>query len=99
MTDSFSKRKWAGEPIKDKKKVVPEPPKHGHKAKPKAYVLTAVETTVTEREYTMRYPSRAARDQAKADILKKARASVAHHRGYSWYRNYERTFKFEESEE
>jgi hypothetical protein len=99
MTSSFGKRKFAGPTIAEKRKVVPEPPKHGRKAKPKVYVLRTVETTVMEHEYVNRYPSKAARDQAKADITKKARASVIERRQYDWYRHYDRSFVFEESEE
>lgn len=99
MTNSHSKRKWAGEPIKDKRKVVPEPPKHGHKAKPKAYLLKVVETTTTEYEYTMRYPTRKAREQAKADAQKKVESTNTARRSYNFYRKSFKTVDFEESEE
>lgn len=99
MTDARNKRKWAGEPIADKRKVVPEPPKHGHKPKPKVYLLKVVETTTTEYEYTLRYPTRKARDQAKADAQKKAEAHNVGRRSFSFYRKAHRTVDFEESEE
>jgi hypothetical protein len=41
--------------------------------KPRTYVLRVISRTVTEYDETHKYPSRAARDQAKAAILKEDR--------------------------
>ena len=100
MTDSYSKRKWAGEPIKDKKKVVPEPPKHGKKAKPKVYVLHSTEFVRTVRTYIDRYPTAKARDQARTAYRRRIEGDEARRKG--WYKQpdrYELSVTFGESEE
>jgi hypothetical protein len=99
MSSLHKKRKWAGEPIKDKKKVVPEPPRVKAKPKPKVYVLKVIETTVTEYEWNHKYPTRVARDQAKAAFEKKIKSDAAARRQFKWYRRYVKDVKFEESEE
>lgn len=99
MTSSYRKRKWAGEPVKDKKKVVPEPPKHGHAPKPRTFVLKVIEVQTTEYEWTHKYPTQKARDQAKADFKKKIASENRTRKQFKWYRRYDKDVVFEESEE
>ena len=101
MTDSRDKRKYAGVPISEKRKIVPEPPKNPHTPKPRVWVLKEIERCVSEREIVTRYGTKSARDQAKADRLKKMEALKQARRRYppSWYRKNQTTLTFEESEE
>lgn len=93
MTSSARKRRWAGEPIKDKRKVVPEPPKKGHKAKPKEYGLVIRHHVSYYTEEVRRYPSQAARDQAIAYTKKQAEIDVKHRWG--WYKGYRKDPTFD----
>ena len=97
MTSSFRKRKFAGEPIKDKKKNVPEPPKHGHKPKPREYVLKVRKHVSYYHDMVCRYPTKAARAQAIADHKKKADSENTVRQG--WRNNYRVEVEFVESEE
>lgn len=97
MTSLSRKRKWAGEPVKDKRKIVPEPPKNGHAPKPREYVLVTRKHYSYYTEETKRFPSRAARDQARADVEKKVRGEVFNR--WRWYKDYKVTPEFEEREE
>lgn len=68
MTDSYRKRQWAGEPVKDRRKVVPEPPRVPPHKKPREYKLTMRTTTVSVRVCERAFPSKAARDQFRAIV-------------------------------
>ena len=94
MTSASRKRKWAGEPIKDKKKIVPEPPKVKPKAKPKEYGLVIRHHVSYYTEETRKYPSKAARDQAIAYTRKQAALDVKNRWG--WYKGYRKDPTFEE---
>ena len=97
MTSLSRKRKWAGEPVKDKRKIVPEPPKNGHKPKPREFVLVTRKFVSYHTEERKKFPSKAARDQAKADIEKKARDEVRNR--WRWYQDYRVDPQFQEYEE
>lgn len=94
MTSLSRKRKWAGEPVKDKKKIVPESPKKGHKPKPKEHGLVIRHHISYYTEETRKYPSKAARDQAIAYARKQAEIDVKAH--WRWYKSYRKDLTFEE---
>lgn len=58
---------------RDARKVVPEPPKIAPHKKPRTYVLRIRQWSASEWTYTKRFPSKAARDQARAAIVKAER--------------------------
>ena len=82
MTDSHRKRKWAGEPVKDKRKVVPEPPKHGKKAAPRVYALHSTTFERIVRTRVQRYPTAKARDQAREAYRKRVALDEQRRRSY-----------------
>lgn len=96
MTDTHRKRKFAGPRIQELKQVDQDPAKHGHKPKPREYVLTSYEQKIIINKRVATYPSRKARDQAKLVIQKAADAS--NHGRSRWHDKYEISVWFEESE-
>lgn len=76
MTDSYRKRQWAGEPVKDLRKVVPEPPRVPPHKKPREYKLTMRTTTVTVRVDEKSFPSKAARDQFRQVVERDLRTKT-----------------------
>ncbi len=68
MTDTRSKRKWAGAPIKDLRKRVPEPERIPPHKKPKVWTLTVEWTDTTVWRRHRQFTSRAARDEARVRI-------------------------------
>lgn len=78
MTDWSRKTRNVGPPIKDKRKVVPEPPKHPPAHKPKVYVLTKIITTTDTWVEVVKFPTKAAMEQHKLDYEKKLRDRDQH---------------------
>ncbi len=78
MTDLHNKRKFAGAPIKDKRKHEPEDRRHlsPHK-KPKVWTLTVEWTDTTTWRRHRKFTSRAARDEAKRRIERHFREQAA----------------------
>lgn len=99
MTDSYRKRRWAGEPVKDLRKVVPEPPRVPPHKKAREYKLVMRTTTVSVRTCERSFPSKAARDQFRAiverDMKDKTRIALWQFTGDSEQR--ERSIVMEES--
>ena len=58
------------------RKVDQDPARMPPHKKPRTYVLKVISRTVSEYEETHKYPSRAARDQAKAAIIKEDRENA-----------------------
>jgi hypothetical protein len=96
MSDWTRKTRSAGPPVRDQRKKDQTPAKKFAAPKPREYALVVVETTVQTFRHQKRYPSRAARDQAKKDALKKVEAF---NKGLWARRNAKRTVEFEETEE
>jgi hypothetical protein len=73
MSYLHGKRKYAGPTVQELRKVDQDPARLPPHKKPRTYVLKVISRTVSEYEETHKYPSRAARDQAKAAIIKQDR--------------------------
>lgn len=71
MSSSYSKRKYAGEPIGDKKRSpAPEPPRVPPHKKPRRYKLTVEITTTRTYVYDQEFTTAAAMQEAKARLKK-----------------------------
>lgn len=94
-------RKYDGPPVREIRQVDQEPLKVPPHKKPRTYVLTTIETTVTIRKRVERFVSKAAREQArKAHERKKVERS----RWSNWERGNEsskqdRTVEYIETDE
>jgi hypothetical protein len=97
MSDWTRKTRTAGSPIRDKRKQVPDRVKQGHKPKPKEFVLLVRENISYSYETKHKYPTKAAREQAKKDHQKAATAKQTHR--FGWQNRYKIDVEFEESEE
>lgn len=82
MSDSMNKRKYAGEPIKDRRKRDQDPARiPPHKKERRYKLITTRVEHVVETETTY-YPSRASRNQAQMELQKK------HDNPPRWRKNY-----------
>jgi hypothetical protein len=93
------KRQWAGEPMKDRRRLVPEPPRIPPHKKPREYKLSMRVRTVTVRVSEKTFPSKAARDQfrqlVERDLKNDTRSAIWQFRGEVTASD--RTVDFEES--
>jgi hypothetical protein len=99
VTDSYRKREWAGEPIKDQRRVVPEPPRVPPHKKPREYKLSMRIKTVAIRVCEKSFPSKAARDQfrqlVERDLKNKTQIAIWQFTGETVA--HDKTVDFEES--
>lgn len=93
MSNWTRKTRYAGPPVKDKRKEPVDRAKPSPAPKPREYVLVTIERT--EYRWTQRYPTKAAREQAKLSATKKAGSDSM------WFKKNQRsrTVLFEEYEE
>lgn len=87
MTDSYNKRRWAGEPHKDRR-TTPAPdverlPPH---KKPRTYRLTVRIETVNTRTLTKEFPSKAAMLEHRARVERAIAKTKADEKSASRYR-------------